>query len=227
MCAALASPVNSHALTHLTLQFNIYRDGLESHLRSSVFCSLLTSDARWVSRDCRIMTADKKSMAYHIEYPYSFFGSWHVNMRRGGPQGPTVFLITKSAMGWDFTIQDPSNPANTTKLSRSGGVIGKRKHMFKGFDGKQYAWKGASLGFVRLLLCPSNPSVTDMVIHLKLSGDLKLVSYPTKTVAAYYHRTKRSWSKEGRLEVFANAQHLLDLIVATGFAVEEWERQNR
>ncbi|TPX67900.1 hypothetical protein SpCBS45565_g03431 [Spizellomyces sp. 'palustris'] len=169
-----------------SVNFHIYRDG-------------------WVSRDCRILTADKKSVAYHIDYPYSFFGSWHVNMRRGSSQGPTAFLITKSAMGWDFTIQDPVNPALTTKLTRSGGgVLGKRKHSFKGFDGKNYAWKGHGLG-----------------------GDLKCVCYPTKTIIAFYHRTKHSWSKEGRLEILPNGHHLLDLVVATGFAVEEWERQNR
>ncbi|KAI8908883.1 hypothetical protein DFJ77DRAFT_513484 [Powellomyces hirtus] len=157
----------------------------------------------WVSRDCRILQSDKKTVAYHIDYPRSFFGSWHVNMRRSGANGPTVFLITKSAMGSDFTIQDPVNPALTTKVVRSGGVIGKRKHAFAAFDGKQYAWKGAGLG-----------------------GDLKLVCYPLKTVAAFYHRKKHAWAKEGRLEILPGGQHILDLVVATGFCVEEWERQN-
>ncbi|KAI9097219.1 hypothetical protein DFS34DRAFT_620866 [Phlyctochytrium arcticum] len=168
------------------VNFHIYRDG-------------------WVSRDCRIVTGDKKAQAYHIEYPYSFFGAWHVNMRRTSSHGPTVFLITKSAMGWDFTIQDPANPQLTTKLTRSGGgIMGKRKHAFKGFDGKSYAWKGHGLG-----------------------GDLKCVSYPSKMVVAFYHRTKHSWAKEGRLEILPMGQHILELLVATGFATEEWERQNR
>ncbi|KAJ3007405.1 hypothetical protein HKX48_009175 [Thoreauomyces humboldtii] len=167
-----------------SVNFHIYREG-------------------WVSRDCRILQADKKTVAYHIDYPYSFFGSWHVNMRRTGSKGPTVFLITKSAMGSDFTIADPSNPSLSTKVTRSGGVIGKRKHMFVGFDGKKYAWKGSDLG-----------------------GDLKLVCYPNKEIMAYYHRKKHAWAKEGRLEVFAGGQHIMDLVVATGFCVEEYERQH-
>ncbi|KAI8820526.1 uncharacterized protein EV422DRAFT_531193 [Fimicolochytrium jonesii] len=158
----------------------------------------------WVSRDCRILAGDKKNMAYHIEYPYSFFGSWHVNMRRSGPKGPTIFLIKKSAIGSDFTIEDPVNTNQRVKLIRSGGVIGKRKHAFMGSDGKQYAWKGNNLG-----------------------GDLKLVCYPQKTVAAFFNRTKHAWAKEGRLEILPSGQHIMDLIVATGFCVEEWERQNR
>ncbi|KAJ3155692.1 hypothetical protein HDU86_004161 [Geranomyces michiganensis] len=95
----------------------------------------------WISRDCRVMFADKKTPAYHFDYDHSFFGSWHVNMRRGDSHGPTVFLITKSAMGSEFTIQDPVNPSLSTKIGRTGGVIGKRKHEFRAFDGIKYAWK--------------------------------------------------------------------------------------
>ncbi|KAJ3186668.1 hypothetical protein HDU85_007488 [Gaertneriomyces sp. JEL0708] len=170
-----------------SVNFHIYREG-------------------WVSRDCRIMTADKKTCAYHIEYPRSFLGSWHVNMRRSSSHGPTVFLITKAALGWDFTIQDPSRPALSTKLVRTDKLgIGKRAFRFRGFDGKEYAWKGSG----------------------GIGGDLKLVVYPTKHILAYYHRTKRAWAKEGRLEILPGAHYMLDLVVATGFAVEEWERQNR
>ncbi|KAJ3182385.1 hypothetical protein HDU87_008549 [Geranomyces variabilis] len=157
----------------------------------------------WISRDCKILHADNKTPAYHIDHPYSFFGAWHVNMRRGDSHGPVVFLINKSAVGSEFSIQDPVNPGLSAKIVRTGGIIGKRKHEFKAFDGRKYAWKLDAAG-----------------------GDMTLVCYPEKSMVARVYRAHHSWSKVARVEVLPNGSHIMDLIVASGLCVEEWEKHH-
>ncbi|KAJ3316084.1 hypothetical protein HDV04_000293 [Boothiomyces sp. JEL0838] len=154
------------------------------------------------SRDAKITTDNKNEQLFHVEFPFSFFGAWKVTIHYGSnKEGQLAMTISKPVFSWDFEITD--HQINfTTKLSKSG--LFSRKHAFTGPDGRGYAWKGTGFG-----------------------GDLKLVAYPEKVQVAYYDRAAFSVKKQGKLIITPQVSHMANLIIATGFAVEEWEREQR
>ena len=59
-----------------------------------------------------------------------------------------------------------------------------------------------------------------------MGTDLSLQVYPSKKYVAYYRRQYFSWMNEGYFELFPAVHHMQDLVIATGFAMEEREREN-
>ncbi|KAJ3257475.1 hypothetical protein HK103_004550 [Boothiomyces macroporosus] len=154
------------------------------------------------SRDARITVENKQEQLFHVEFPLSLFGSWSVTIHWGANKnGPIAMTISKPIFSWDFDIIDHTTNFRTS-LIKTGFFS--RKHSFMGPDGRQYAWKGSGFG-----------------------GNLKLVAYPEKVQVGYYERAMFSFMKEGKLVISPQVHHMINLIIATGFAVEEWEREQR
>ncbi|KAJ3276881.1 hypothetical protein HDV01_002936 [Terramyces sp. JEL0728] len=153
------------------------------------------------SKDATITNANK-ALLYHVEFPMAFFGAWNVTFHCGEDKGaPIAMQISKPIFNWDFEITD-HNIKFATKLAKAG--LFTRKHIFHGPDGREYAWKGTGFG-----------------------GDLKLIAYPEKAQIALYKRSNFAISKLGKIIVSLQAQQIANLIIATGFAVEEWEREQK
>ncbi|KAJ3250199.1 hypothetical protein HK103_003786, partial [Boothiomyces macroporosus] len=153
------------------------------------------------SRDAKI-TDSNKNQVFHVEFPFAFFGAWSVTVHHGATkQGPIAMSINKPTFSWDFEIVD--HGMNFRTILHKVGMFS-RKHAFNGPNGKEFAWKGTGFG-----------------------GDLKLVAYPEKVQVAYYDRAAFSFRKEGKIVVTPQVSHMANLIIATGFAVEEWEREER
>ncbi|KAJ3317579.1 hypothetical protein HDV06_001370 [Boothiomyces sp. JEL0866] len=153
------------------------------------------------SKDAKILDSNKNQV-FHVEFPFAFFGAWSVTVHHGATkQGPIAMSINKPAFSWDFDIVDCGS--NFRTILRKAGIFS-RKHAFNGPDGKEYAWKGNGFG-----------------------GDLKLIAYPEKVQVGYYDRAAFSFKKEGKIIITQRVHHMTNLIIATGFAVEEWEREQR
>ena len=154
-------------------------------------------------QDAVIKDESKTESLYFVDFPMSFFGSWTITIHGGlNNTFPAVATIDKRTFSWDMTITDCVT-GYKTMLVKSG--IFTRKHAFRGENGVEYAWKGSGFG-----------------------GDLKLVAYPDKhTVLAYYNRSMFAFRKEGTLDVDNSMEPMIRIVLATGFAVEEWERQQR
>ncbi|KAJ3316087.1 hypothetical protein HDV04_000296 [Boothiomyces sp. JEL0838] len=149
------------------------------------------------SRDSKITTSDKTEQLFHIEFPFSFIGGWNITFHWGADkEGMVALQIKKPVFNWSMEITD--HIANYKTIVIPTGMF-KKKFVFHGPDGKEYAWKPCGM------------------------GDLKLLSYPEKTQVALYDR-KFAISKKGTLTVSPTVYQMANMIIATAFAVEEWER---
>ncbi|KAJ3107652.1 hypothetical protein HDU97_003646 [Phlyctochytrium planicorne] len=161
-------------------------------------------------RNSDIRIGDTADLAFAVEYPLSSFGSWDIRLHRPRGEG-ILFKVSKPLFGWDFEIECLPNPAYSFKFVKDGGpynsrviheVIRKRTYRFV-VEGQTYQWDGAGIGY-----------------------DFICKNAATKETLASVRRQPTSFERFSKIEITAQGSHIIDFIIVTAFALDEWEQEN-
>jgi len=146
---------------------------------------------------------DLVTCAFHLDLPVpsdfsTLQAGWVVRLRRHGPEGNVDLAIRKAVGGQELVIMEPPQsdglPAGkSTTLEKPMDLWGSSR-AFRGFDRQEYYWKGKEL----------------------FRGHKKVAKF-SKT---WFGSTQE---KLGTLEIYSLGHNMIDLIVAGGVVLKEWE----
>jgi hypothetical protein len=95
------------------------------------------------NKDDIITGDDKMTVLYHLVFPRTWLGDWELILRQGGPSGPEICRIVKSAFGSEMLVIMP----NGWKTPLVRGKLFSSSHEYIGFDGKTtWKWKTSAVG---------------------------------------------------------------------------------
>ncbi|KAI9205734.1 uncharacterized protein BJ171DRAFT_580379 [Polychytrium aggregatum] len=153
----------------------------------------------------QVYLEDLSTCAFHLEMPLpvdlsTLQAGWVVRIRRHGPDGSVDFVVRKNVNSQDLIIMEPPQSeggradGKATTLEKPADMW-QSSRRFRGFDREEYVWRNGK----------------DL-----MHGNKKVASI----VKAWF---KGKGEKLCTLEVYSQAQHMVDLVVATGVVMAEWE----
>ncbi|KAI5477548.1 hypothetical protein MNV49_006136 [Pseudohyphozyma bogoriensis] len=146
--------------------------------------------------------SDRNTALYYLDFPHTWRSSWNLTLHRGAKEGPVLCTLNKGSYGFtrdDIEIAFP-NGWKTVLAKKS---LVSKAHEFVGVDNvTTFKWKSDGM----------------------LSSSLNCIDNSTGFIAATWTKSY-GFGKDGSLLVSPTYNHMLDVIVATALAMEEWQRE--
>ncbi|ORY85948.1 hypothetical protein BCR35DRAFT_351515 [Leucosporidium creatinivorum] len=153
---------------------------------------------------------DKETVLYYLKFGRKLGREWIASLHRGGKEGPFICSLDKKAWSHAKTINMPESDGGQ-RYSLIKPKVLSHAHYFDVPDGSRFEWRKDGV------------VTKNWTLRKQLPGQ----EPHDRQVVAEYKYSSFSSKKNGKLFVHADflQQKVLDLIVATALAIEEWQRE--
>ncbi|ORY85932.1 hypothetical protein BCR35DRAFT_302525 [Leucosporidium creatinivorum] len=161
-------------------------------------------DGRWKTND--IVTAeDKKTQLYYLDFPVKWSGKWDLTLHRGSKEGPPIAKITKSGLRNTKTLTF-TETGREIILEKTKKLSMTQRHQMV-VDSVPWEWK------------------LDGTFSMNWTLRRPVPDSSEPQVVARWQDSSFAVKKDGKLVVngeFASDQPMMDIIIASSLAIQEW-----